>query len=1049
MPADLVKVKELFLAVLELPATERAAYLEAACAGDAALRQQIETMLQSHEDSGELLMRPPEEMLADGGLTQGEATASLASAPPITRSEGTQAEHDSLDFLTPSAKPGHLGRLGHYEVQEVLGKGGFGIVLKAFDERLHRVVAIKVLSPAYAANGSARKRFIREARAAAAVKNEHVVGIYDVQEDANPPYLVMECIDGVSLQEKIDKHGPLGVTEILRIGMQIAEGLAAAHRQGKIHRDIKPANILLENGVERVKITDFGLARAVDDASLTQSGTIAGTPMYMSPEQAEGLPIDHRSDLFSLGTVMYAMCSGRPPFRASGSVAVLKRVVEETPRPIREINHEIPEWLCDIISRLHAKKPAERFVSAAEVAELLGQYLAHVQQPELAPRPKPASVSRQHEPIEAASKRRVLARQIAVGVPILAGIFVILYVVGLLWFREREPIFLVTSDDPGMRVTVARRDNGVETDVSADGYFRLPPGKYDVAIRCGPSRKLDSVLLSEWEQARTFPKERSEDQFALELKGDQRVTLIVKTSAVAAKAPAPAPGWVQLFNGKDLGGWKIHPSAPGDWKVEDNYLVGRGPKASYLFTERRDFANFHLRVEAKINAGGDSGIFLRAPFELKDSGVDGKNAWPHPLPESLEVQITDDGGPGAKSGLTGSLISLLQPAESHVKVDAWFTLELVAVDHHFVVKIDGKTVVDVTDDKKRTSRGHLALQVWEPTTVVHFRKIEIKELPSTGELKPKTTPPVPLPGMPDQVLPALAGAWKGEFRQKIYGGKPTEKKFNAVAVNDWIVGKKWLRQRVHMEDGGFLSLVSFEPGSRTFRDWNFHASGKLFGPSAGRWDQATRAMTLTNLPEEGILLLTTWRFIDADTVTWEILIRDKEGRTLFEMAGHLKRTTEDVAIDETTAAGPLPAGMAVLDRLVGDWQSTGVIKDAKNPAGLKAAWQSTARRILGGRVIAEQQTGPARDQEAYALSTFDSYGKAYGRWLFQADGTAQAYGGGWDEKTQTMKWHWSGRDGSLSSTTWQWRDATRRDWQILTKDASGKTTLEIQATGIR
>src|SRR5207253_4293195 len=128
----------------------------------------------------------------------------------------------------------------------------------------------------------------------AAVKNEHVIGIYDVQENANPPYLVMELIDGISLQDKLDKQGPVGVKEILRIGMQTAEGLAAAHKQGLVHRDIKPANILLENGVERVKITDFGLARAVDDASLTQSGVVAGTPMCMSPEQAAGRATDQR-----------------------------------------------------------------------------------------------------------------------------------------------------------------------------------------------------------------------------------------------------------------------------------------------------------------------------------------------------------------------------------------------------------------------------------------------------------------------------------------------------------------------------------------------------------------------------------------------------------------------------------------------------------------------------------------------------------------------------------------------------------------------------------
>src|SRR5262249_8593997 len=199
--------------------------------------------------------------------------------------------------------------------------------------KLRRVVAIKVLSPAFAANGSARRRFIREAQTAAAVKNEHVVAIHSVQDEAQPPYLVMELIDGISLQDKIDKKGPLAVKEILRIGMQAAEGLAAAHKQGLVHRDIKPANILLENGVERVKITDFGLARAVDDASLTQSGTVAGTPMYMSPEQAEGQPIDSRSDLFSLGTVLYTMCTGHPPFRADATMAVLCRVVADTPRP--------------------------------------------------------------------------------------------------------------------------------------------------------------------------------------------------------------------------------------------------------------------------------------------------------------------------------------------------------------------------------------------------------------------------------------------------------------------------------------------------------------------------------------------------------------------------------------------------------------------------------------------------------------------------------------------------------------------------------------------
>src|SRR5437588_6254974 len=148
------------------------------------------------------------------------------------------------------------------------------------------------------------------------------MGFHAVEEAGPVPYLVMEYVRGSSLQDRLDQSGPLELKEILRIGMQIASGLAAAHAQGLVHRDIKPANILLENGVERVKLTDFGLARAVDDASLTQSGVVAGTPMYMSPEQADGLPVDCRSDLFSLGSVLYAMCTGRPPFRAPSAVAV-------------------------------------------------------------------------------------------------------------------------------------------------------------------------------------------------------------------------------------------------------------------------------------------------------------------------------------------------------------------------------------------------------------------------------------------------------------------------------------------------------------------------------------------------------------------------------------------------------------------------------------------------------------------------------------------------------------------------------------------------------
>ena len=276
-----------------------------------------------------------------------------------------------------------------------------GVVLKARDPALDRTVAIKMLTPALGHGATSRRRFAREARAAAAVGHEHIVAIHAVDEFRGLPYLVMQYVPGRSLQERLDASGPLEVKEILRIGTQAARALAAAHAQGVVHRDIKPANILLENCIEKVKLTDFGLARAIDDASLTQSGVIAGTPQYMAPEQAQGNPVDARADLFALGLVLYAMAAGRPPFRADSAMAVLKRVCENPHRPIRQLNPDVPDWLEALIDRLLAKDPDDRFQTATEVADLLERGLAHLQQPTTVARPIVPVVSSAHaHPLE-------------------------------------------------------------------------------------------------------------------------------------------------------------------------------------------------------------------------------------------------------------------------------------------------------------------------------------------------------------------------------------------------------------------------------------------------------------------------------------------------------------------------------------------------------------------------------------------------------------------------------------------------------------------------
>jgi formylglycine-generating enzyme required for sulfatase activity/serine/threonine protein kinase/Tol biopolymer transport system component len=366
----------IFAAALEQPSpADRSAYLDSACAGDPERRKRIEGLLAAHDRATSFLERPAVAAADPGsGPTRAYDTPTGPAEDGTTLTHGEGGEDpadDTLSFLAPAGRADSLGRIGHYEVLEVLGKGGFGIVFRAFDDVLQRVVAVKVLAPQLATTSPARKRFLREARSAAQVRHENVVHIHAIEEQPLP-YLVMEFIPGETLQQRLDRTGPLEVPEVLRIGRQIAEGLAAAHEQGLIHRDIKPSNILLDFGPQQhTKITDFGLARAADDASLTRSGVVAGTPMYMAPEQARGETLDHRADLFSLGSVLYAMLTGRPPFRAENTPAVLKRVTDDTPRPIREVIPEVPKWLCRIVEKLQAKDPADRFQSAREVADLL------------------------------------------------------------------------------------------------------------------------------------------------------------------------------------------------------------------------------------------------------------------------------------------------------------------------------------------------------------------------------------------------------------------------------------------------------------------------------------------------------------------------------------------------------------------------------------------------------------------------------------------------------------------------------------------------------
>ena len=262
--------------------------------------------------------------------------------------------------------------VSHYRILEELGGGGMGVVYKTEDTKLKRTVAIKFLSADLTRDKDAKTRFIREAQAASALQHNNICVIHEIDETSDGRmFIVMDCYEGESLKDKIEK-GPLSMEDALDIVIQVADGLAEAHGEGIVHRDIKPANIMVtEKGV--VKIVDFGLAKLAGQTRVTKSGTTVGTAFYMSPEQATGKEVDHRSDIWSLGIVLYELLTGEPPFKGEHEAALLYQIVHAEPEPMTSIRPEVPEAMIQIVDRALSKEKETRYAS---VSELLGDLKA-------------------------------------------------------------------------------------------------------------------------------------------------------------------------------------------------------------------------------------------------------------------------------------------------------------------------------------------------------------------------------------------------------------------------------------------------------------------------------------------------------------------------------------------------------------------------------------------------------------------------------------------------------------------------------------------------
>ncbi len=326
----------------------------------------------------QLRMPLPQEILSDDQELKELAaqavarldTAAIAAGDTWVGAQAASPDLQAMvvEILKPAQADDELGRLGTYRIRKVLGAGGMGVVFQAEDTVLHRTVALKAMKPSVGANPEAKERFLREARGMAAIEHDNVITIHQVGEDDDVPFLAMQMLKGESLADRLALEGRLTADEALRIAREVASGLEAAHQIGLVHRDIKPDNIWLEADTGRVKILDFGLARAVEGASqLTQSGMIVGTPNYLAPEQAAGKEVDGRSDLFSLGVVLYQMLSGKRPFERDSLMATLNAIGHDAPPPLDTSFDDQSSATRSLLGRLLQKESDLRFSCCAEV----------------------------------------------------------------------------------------------------------------------------------------------------------------------------------------------------------------------------------------------------------------------------------------------------------------------------------------------------------------------------------------------------------------------------------------------------------------------------------------------------------------------------------------------------------------------------------------------------------------------------------------------------------------------------------------------------------
>jgi serine/threonine protein kinase/WD40 repeat protein len=613
--------------------------------------------------------------------------------------------------------PDGLANHPNYEVLRELGRGGMGVVYLARNRLMGRTEVLKIVGGHLVDFPCVMDRFLAEIRHAARLQHPNIVTAYSADRLGGGLLLAMEYVEGLDLSLIVKARGTLPLGHACNYVRQAALGLQHAHERGMVHRDIKPSNLMLARLGDRavVKVLDFGLAKATREApadvTLTREGDFLGTPGFIAPEQIlDARRADIRADIYSLGCTLYHLLAGGPPFQGRTTCEVLMAHHDQDARPLDLVRPEVPPELAGLVARMMAKPPERRYQTPREVAQAL-------------------------EPFARPAGERAERSTVAVGPPSAPH-------------PARQSREAPSAPLPITKATTAPPPRPREETRSIAAFpapVRRRPA-WLISAAAAAALLLGTILVRSAAPSRskaTLADDRPRGPAAETISTDARPT---ETSAAVHEEPENPPdetatavasgtsrdadGWVPLFNGKDLTGWKTHPDHPGRWRVEDGLLIGddgRG-EASHLYTDRGDYRDIHLRVEARFHADGNGGVVFRSSFgPARDDSDRARPAGYEALINRTigsalhQTGTLDPGDPDHDDVVRGIFPRSIPPGQ-------WFTLEVIADGNILSVLVDGKSAAYHVDRDRRRVQGHIALEQHDPRAVIEFRKVEVREL---------------------------------------------------------------------------------------------------------------------------------------------------------------------------------------------------------------------------------------------------------------------------------------------------------------------------------